>query len=840
AKMSFYFGRVNGDILFTTDKTTIEGLIDGKAGPGASKDLTAALAKTPKDAQFSMYFNSKVYSKLFNMVIADIPERDQEEVKSILKLSSGLPEYAAIAAKVNPDYKDYEIYTYQKLPDAMAKSVASAFPSANPHPDVWTRLPKESFAALSLEMDPAKAFDSLTSVLMPIIVPNLIEARKHGNEASAIGSMRTLNNCQALYRERSADQKYGTMKQLAADNLVDSVLAKGLKQGYRFVVTVDPKSPQFEYWISASPVNSSMGDRHFYTDQGGVIRFSMAPISRGNMKQSYVLGRGGPGVNSFAPKIAKKLDEKEIRRLIDEAIAEFNKEFLFGFRLKEDILANLGKSHGLSVISQEKLIPNGVSIDNQERMVAVPAGVLALQVTQTKVYEDLFKEINGEIQREMGAPTMGYNTVERKAMGVLRDMVYSRPAVKRNYKEKVDLNLVFLNGLKARAKTLNSDKNSPYKYEVRVTTKTPGRRYIIKASPRDGYGFHFAISEAKEVRVVQEGFNWDRKVFNNSPRTYSPLPRGFVVKRRNAEKKSLLGFVKTGDYYRMSFPKRDEREINQIVGNGFRPCYTFHNGYLIVTTSEGAMKKALASKKGDCLTESASFNRLMKGQPRTVNSSFVFSIDGVMKQIKANSKLIALNAYPVPTAVTATKRNSTAANKAYAVGSLRTINASQAIFLEREGSQKYGTLKALMASGYIDNVLGSGEKQGYKFIVQLGSNPEYEYWAAADPIAKGGKYLFTNQSGVIYESDSPIRPTSKKSSSPPRNVSPVSGGSSYWQVREAKRKKEREWRKENLDANSKELNEILDSASFLGGFVSTSTIEGNDVESRFLYRLTIE
>ncbi|MDF1667531.1 MAG: hypothetical protein P1V97_37680, partial [Planctomycetota bacterium] len=840
AKMSFYFGRVNGDILFTTHKATIEGLIDGKPGPGASKNLTAALAKTPKDAQFSMYFSYKAYENLFETMKEEIPARDREQFEGIMKMSTGMVEYFALAAKVDKDYKDYEIYSYQKTSEKMGKELSAVYGAADPHPGVWTHMPKESFAAFNAEIQPLKAFDSVLKLFMPLIIPNLMDARSSGNEAAAIGAMRTLSSAQAIYLESDKDGNgkldYGTLKALGKAGFIDTVLASGTKQGYKFTCQPDAKSPEYQWYATATPINENTGSRCFFTDQTGVIRWAETPLNAITGPKASVVGAGGPRKTK-----RKKLTEAEIKKKIDEGIAGFNKEVLLGYRLKEDILANLGVSHGASIITQEKLVPTGVPVAAQERMVAVPAAVVLLQVTKSKILEEMLIKFNQKYLVESGNSRPEYEPRENKVTNAFYPITSAQRSYLRRTKNKSYGTIAQLVEMKLLDKSYGIPKDG-YKFEIRVDPKAPAMKYMVKATPIDGYGFHFASDQGGRAKMVRETFKWEQKELDESPNIYSRLPKGFVVKRRKTGKEVPIGFVKTGNYYKLNFPKREEKNMVQTFGNGFRPCYAFHNGYFIFATSEAAMKKAMAAKSGSSVMESESFTRLMKGQPRKVNSSLYFSFDGVIDQIKANSKMIALEAFPVPSEVTAEKKSPSAGNKLAAIGAMKTFNTAQAIYRERNQDQKYGTLKELVSSQMIDNVLGSGEKNGYKFIVQPGPNSKYEYWVAADPIAKGGKYLFTNQNGVIYQSDKAIRPRNKKSSSPPYDVRPMGsgGGDDYWAKRQAKRKKQREWRKENIDANNKKLLEILDSSRFLGGMVSTATLKGSEAETRFLYRLKMD
>jgi hypothetical protein len=62
----------------------------------------------------------------------------------------------------------------------------------------------------------------------------------------------------------------------ASADLIDSVLASGVKSGYRFTyaaVATDPAGNVLSYTITATPVvPGSSGQRSFFTDQSGTIR----------------------------------------------------------------------------------------------------------------------------------------------------------------------------------------------------------------------------------------------------------------------------------------------------------------------------------------------------------------------------------------------------------------------------------------------------------------------------------------------------------------------------------------------------------------------------------------
>jgi prepilin-type N-terminal cleavage/methylation domain-containing protein len=120
---------------------------------------------------------------------------------------------------------------------------------------------------------------AIIAIIAAIAIPNLIEARKGSNEAAAIGALRTLCTAQSEFREQDKDKNsvldYATaLTQLANTNLIDSVLGAGTKQGYVFTLPTSPDS-RYQWSCQAVPANpGKSGDRSFFVDESGVIRFS--------------------------------------------------------------------------------------------------------------------------------------------------------------------------------------------------------------------------------------------------------------------------------------------------------------------------------------------------------------------------------------------------------------------------------------------------------------------------------------------------------------------------------------------------------------------------------------
>ena len=115
-------------------------------------------------------------------------------------------------------------------------------------------------------------------IIAAIAIPNLMRSKMAANQASAVGSLRTVNTaCIAYFTNYSqfptglANLGTGTTVGSASADLIDSVLAAGTKSGYTFVFTAGNSNQS--YTITALPVTGGVtGQNGYFTDQSGVIR----------------------------------------------------------------------------------------------------------------------------------------------------------------------------------------------------------------------------------------------------------------------------------------------------------------------------------------------------------------------------------------------------------------------------------------------------------------------------------------------------------------------------------------------------------------------------------------
>ena len=124
-------------------------------------------------------------------------------------------------------------------------------------------------------------------LISAIAIPNLMAARMSAHEASASGSIRTINTGEISYAASYPDIGYTALANLGGATpcipdpvngacFLDNVLAQGAKEGYSFTVT--PGTPvngsNMTYTSLADPSSlNSTGTKSFCSDQSGVIYY---------------------------------------------------------------------------------------------------------------------------------------------------------------------------------------------------------------------------------------------------------------------------------------------------------------------------------------------------------------------------------------------------------------------------------------------------------------------------------------------------------------------------------------------------------------------------------------
>ena len=123
-------------------------------------------------------------------------------------------------------------------------------------------------------------------IIAAIAIPNLLRSRIAANQASAVGSLRTINTAEITYAS-TYNAGYsttlpalqppatGALPTAAAAGLIDSVLAGATKSGYGFVYTAGTATAGRidTYTLTANPsAAGTTGTNFYFTDQSGVIR----------------------------------------------------------------------------------------------------------------------------------------------------------------------------------------------------------------------------------------------------------------------------------------------------------------------------------------------------------------------------------------------------------------------------------------------------------------------------------------------------------------------------------------------------------------------------------------
>jgi prepilin-type N-terminal cleavage/methylation domain-containing protein len=126
-------------------------------------------------------------------------------------------------------------------------------------------------------------------IIAAVAIPNYIQSKMRANESSAVQSIRNISSAEASYANIYGINFSSNLIQLSgsttnpnlnAAGLVDGTLAGGQKSGYLFSYTpilMDDQGHPRTYSLQADPmVQGRTGQRHFYSDQTGVIRVNTA------------------------------------------------------------------------------------------------------------------------------------------------------------------------------------------------------------------------------------------------------------------------------------------------------------------------------------------------------------------------------------------------------------------------------------------------------------------------------------------------------------------------------------------------------------------------------------
>jgi type IV pilus assembly protein PilA len=127
-------------------------------------------------------------------------------------------------------------------------------------------------------------------IISAIAIPNFMRSRIAANHASAISSLRVINSAEMTYSMQYAigytstlanlgPAATGTQPSSSAADLIDNVLAAGVKGGYDFTYTpgaADANGHYQQYTLNADPsLVGRTGNIHYFSDQTFVIRINV-------------------------------------------------------------------------------------------------------------------------------------------------------------------------------------------------------------------------------------------------------------------------------------------------------------------------------------------------------------------------------------------------------------------------------------------------------------------------------------------------------------------------------------------------------------------------------------
>ncbi len=123
-------------------------------------------------------------------------------------------------------------------------------------------------------------------IIAAIAIPNLIKSKMAANESSAVGSVRTINtgevnyaaSCPAVGFSASLAELNSGSACAGGKGIIDPVLSAGKKSGYVFAYAATPGGDGLNDTYTQTGVPATVGttgQRGFYSDQTGVIRYTL-------------------------------------------------------------------------------------------------------------------------------------------------------------------------------------------------------------------------------------------------------------------------------------------------------------------------------------------------------------------------------------------------------------------------------------------------------------------------------------------------------------------------------------------------------------------------------------
>lgn len=206
---------------------------------------------------------------------------EQQRVRQYIALERGYGNDLVIMKQLREPHEEARISAERWISDG-----AHAFfrvqrcgkePRCEPMGEVWLEYEDGAWRVTEARMYQGHIWFSQTELIEYLHRPPYSE-----NEASAIGSLRTINTASVTYASTYGDGFAPSLESLACNEgedpdaahscLIEPSLGAGEKSGYVFRYE---RSSQNEYKASARPKQFGVtGKRSFFTDESGVIRFT--------------------------------------------------------------------------------------------------------------------------------------------------------------------------------------------------------------------------------------------------------------------------------------------------------------------------------------------------------------------------------------------------------------------------------------------------------------------------------------------------------------------------------------------------------------------------------------
>lgn len=326
---------------------------------------------------------------------------------------------------------------------------------------------------------------------------------------------------------------------------------------------------------------------------------------------------------------------------------------------EQHLLPHLGKTFGLSLLSQPKLVPEGAPKEQAAQMVAVPAGLAFMTYESKELEPKLVSFIEFMITRSVELEAERTREVVTDALLTVhsaQDLFRSNDSDE-NGKQDYARSLMDMAQFDLLDWSVASGRlKSGYRLKMERSSEEPEAKWMAIATPPNGIGVHYATTQAGQIVRSYEPIELNAKC--ELPAGAKPLNAELGEAPEGAPKASApVSLVKAEiggkPAYRFQLAPELERQRGPM-GEGVSPCFSFADGVFRIASSEHALGQAM---KGESkLTEAPRFQRLRKRLQSSGSALAFFHWGGLIDQVLANGELLATQLAPVPSELKAPPR----------------------------------------------------------------------------------------------------------------------------------------------------------------------------------------